>query len=76
MEPVVNGLEETFQNEVEFRSIDVNTSEGKKAFQVYALPGHPSYIILNPAGEVLWRGFGEQPGADLATQVESILQEK
>lgn len=74
MEPVVNGLEETYIEEVDFRAIDANTVDGQKAFRAYGLPGHPSYIILNPSGDVLWKGFGEQPLSDLADQIEEVVK--
>ena len=73
MEPVVNGLEETYRDQIEFRALDVNSVEGEKAFRAYALPGHPGFVLLNLEGEVLWKGFGEQGAESLATQLESFL---
>ena len=73
MEPVVNGLKETYQDRIEFRSVDVNTSEGEKAFRAYGLPGHPGYLLLNPAREVLWTGFGEQSRESIETQLKAAL---
>jgi mono/diheme cytochrome c family protein len=60
MTPVVNGLAEELAEVVDFRSLNAAFGEGEKAFNSYGLPGHPSYIILNPEGDVLWRGFGPQ----------------
>jgi hypothetical protein len=74
MEPVVNGLEETYQDQIEFRSVDVNTPEGEKAFRAYGLPGHPGYVLLNLAGEVLWIGFGEQSRENLEAQLNAALE--
>jgi hypothetical protein len=72
MEPVVNGLEEEYREQVEFRSLNANT-DGKQAFQAYALPGHPGYVILNSGGEVLWRGFGEQSRENIAVEIKLLL---
>lgn len=69
----MNGLEETYRDQIEFRSVDVNTAEGEKAFRAYGLPGHPGYVLLNPASEVLWMGFGEQSRESIETQVEAVL---
>ena len=59
MVPVVNGLEEVYSDEIEFRRIDANSTQGRPAFQYFGLQGHPSYVLLNPEGEVLWQGLGE-----------------
>lgn len=74
MLPVVNGLEEIYGNEIEFRRIDANSSEGKPVFQHYGLQGHPSYVLLNPEGEVLWRGLGEQSSEMLQEKIMSALK--
>ena len=74
MAPVVNGLEETYRSQVEFRSLNAGVPEGLQAFQAYALPGHPGYVLLNPAGEVLWRGFGELPEESISEQIHTFLE--
>ncbi|HUF39384.1 MAG TPA: hypothetical protein VMN57_12740 [Anaerolineales bacterium] len=74
MEPVVNGLEERYRDRIEFRALDANGPEGQTAFRAYALPGHPGFVLLNPEGDVLWKGFGEQSEENLAAQLESFLQ--
>ncbi|HLF90532.1 MAG TPA: hypothetical protein VI451_16410 [Anaerolineales bacterium] len=73
MEPVVNGLEEIYQEQIEFRALDANSLDGQKAFRAYALPGHPGFVLLNPAGEVLWKGFGEQSRESLEAQLEAAI---
>jgi hypothetical protein len=74
MEPVVNGLEATYQDQIEFRALDANSTDGQKAFRVYALPGHPGFVLLNPEGEVLWKGFGEQNRESLDAQLRAALE--
>jgi hypothetical protein len=73
MEPVVNGLETSYSDQVAFRSLDANSPEGQRAFRAFALPGHPSYVLVNPNGEVLWKGFGEQSAASLQTQLNEVI---
>lgn len=73
MAPVVNGLEETYRSLVDFRDVNAGVPEGLQAFQAYALPGHPGYVLLNPAGEVLWRGFGELPSETISAQLDDFL---
>ena len=74
MEPVVNELEENFDGLIEFRSLDAN-GEGKAAFRTYQLRGHPAYVLLNPSGEVLWSGLGEQPSDNIKKALETALGE-
>lgn len=69
MEPVVNGLEEKYQDQIEFRWIDANSLVGKTAYQAYVLRGHPTYVLLNPDGDVLWSGLGEVSRGSLEEQV-------
>jgi hypothetical protein len=74
MEPVVNGLEETYSEQIEFRALDANSVDGQQAFRVYALPGHPGFVLLNAEGEVIWKGFGEQSRESLEAQLRAVLE--
>jgi len=75
MEPVVNGLEEEFEADVEFRWIDAISTDGQKIFRSFNLRGHPSYVILNPEADVLWLGFGEQSRDIFIEQIRLALGE-
>ena len=75
MVPVVNGVEDKFSEQIEFRRIDANSVDGKQAFRVYGLRGHPAFVLLNPDGSVLWRGLGEQSKEDIERQLQVILSE-
>ena len=75
MEPVVNGLDHEYGDQVDFRKLDVN-GEGKSAFEAYRLLGHPSYIILNKNNEVVWSSVGVKSREDLENQVLSALRTK
>jgi len=69
MEPVVNGLEEELGARIEFQRIDANSRDGQEVFRSFNLRGHPSYVILNPEADVLWRGLGEQSRDILIEQI-------
>ncbi len=73
MVPVVNGLEEKYQDQVEFRKIDANSPTGKSAYQAYALRGHPGYVLLSPDGSTIWKGLGEQPVENLEEPIISVI---
>jgi hypothetical protein len=73
MTPVVNGLEAKFGSQISFRILNAGIGEGKDAFEFYRLPGHPSYVMLNPEGEILWQAFGPQSEATLETAMKEAL---
>ena len=74
MQPVVNGLEQTYADQIEFRELNANSPDGQQAFRAYALPGHPGYVLLDPQGEILWKGFGEQSRETIETQLKPALE--
>jgi len=73
MTPFVNGLETTFGEQVEIRFLNAAFGEGRSAFQNYGLPGHPSYVILDPQGEVLWSAFGPHLAGALEAKVGEAI---
>ena len=58
MQPIVDGLENKYQETVEFVRINASTTEGLETFNSYSLFGHPSYLILDDTGKVLWQSVG------------------
>ena len=73
MAPVVDGLEENYQDQVEFQRIDANSPTGNAAYQFYAIRGHPGFVFLSSDGTILWSGVGEQPAAILEEQILAVL---
>jgi hypothetical protein len=71
MQPIVDGLETEYHDLVDFKKINASTNEGLNIFNHYGLFGHPSYLILDEAGEILWQSVGEQP----EELIESALKE-
>ncbi len=57
--PIVDGLEEDFQEKITFIWLNAAVDQCRTTFRYYNLPGHPSFLLLNPVGDVLWSGFGE-----------------
>ena len=68
MQPVVDGLEGEYYDQIDFQQLDANSQDGRAAFQAYGLRVHPSYVIIDPEGAVLWLGLGEQ-SRDVVNQV-------
>ena len=73
MTPVVNGLCDEFDGRAAFVILNAAFGEGKDAFEAYKLPGHPSYVLLHPTGEVVWRAFGPQTEATLESALDDAI---
>lgn len=74
MRPIVNGLEEQYQAEVDFLSLNaLDNSQGETAFASYALRGHPSTVIVRPSGQVSSVHFGVVSREELDQGLQKAL---
>jgi hypothetical protein len=73
MKPVVNGLEEIHGGEIDFVWLNAGFGEGREAFLRFGLLGHPSYLLLSPDGEELWRGVGPFSAEELEQAIVTYL---
>ncbi len=73
MKPIVDGLKEDYGDRMAFLRLDAE-NEGRDAFTAYALRGHPSFVIIDTEGKVLWKGVGEQPRNRLEKGVRQALK--
>ncbi len=71
MMPIVDGLEEQYNEKVQFVRLNVN-AEGAEAFRELNLPGHPTVVIFNAVGEEVYRGFGVIPEAQLERELDAL----
>ena len=72
MTPIVDGLVAEYEEQVDFKFLNAAQGDGKRFFEFYGLPGHPSYILLSPEGEVIWRGFGPVSAEALGSEIEKL----
>ncbi|MBC8506476.1 MAG: hypothetical protein H8D34_16565 [Chloroflexi bacterium] len=73
MEPVVNGIEEKYFDDVEVMRLNANQGKGQEAFRFYRLQGHPSFVLLDFQGNITWSGLGVQTADTLEAQIEKQL---
>jgi len=73
MTPVVNGLQGEFEEAVDFMMLNAGVGTGKQIFESYALPGHPSFVLLEAGGNVAWRVFGPQSVEQIRTELEDAI---
>ena len=74
MQPIVNGLEAEFGDQMAFERRDANRAEGRAVMDVYGIRGHPSYIIVSPDGEALWSYTGVMAENVLRDQIVQNLR--
>lgn len=75
MQPIVNGLKENYGAEMAFVEVNAgDDGDGEAAFNQKNLPGHPAYLIVQPDGKELWRGFGEQNMDRLELAIQDTLE--
>jgi hypothetical protein len=73
MTPVVNGLQAEFAEAVDVLILNAGVGIGQQVFETYALPGHPSFVLLDAEGGTIWRAFGPQAAEELRTQLEGAI---
>ena len=73
MQPVVNGLEGDYGDRVIFLQLDAENA-GRDAFLAFGLRGHPSFVIIDTMGDVLWKSVGEQPRSQLEVGLQQALR--
>lgn len=74
MEPIVDGLEQQYGEQIAFQRLNVNLAEGKAALEYYRLRGHPAYVILDSDGKMRWTAVGQLPVNVLTLQLDKVLE--
>ncbi|MEM7031026.1 MAG: thioredoxin domain-containing protein [Chloroflexota bacterium] len=71
--PIVDGLEEQYQDQVAFVRIDAIAGDGPTIMDVYQISGHPTILLYDEAGNEVNRLFGPQPADVLDGAVQQLL---
>ena len=67
--PIVDGIEQTYENQLSVIRIDIHEAAGSILAAQYAFQYTPTFIFLDASGEELWRSVGSlDPSA-----IEEIL---
>ncbi len=71
----MNGLQEDYQNQVTFVSLNASDSaDGEAIFQNLGLPGHPSIVVYTADGEEAYRRFGIVTFDELDNTLIDVLE--
>ncbi len=73
MKPIVDGLQTDYGARVAFLQLDAQ-NEGREAFTAFKLRGHPSYVVIDADGQVLWQEVGVQPTDRLEAAIKGALR--
>jgi thiol:disulfide interchange protein len=70
MRPVVDGLQREYGERVAFAGVDYYNPSNRELSARYKVFGHPTFVVLNPEGEVVsqFTGFVEESELDAALQ--------
>lgn len=75
MQPIVNGFQEEYKEQMTFVSLNANDSgDGEALFQQLNLPGHPCIVIYTPDGVEVYRRYGIVSIDDLDETLVNILE--
>lgn len=61
--PVVDGLHSKLGARIRIARIDIGDDAGATVAQQYGIRGVPAYVLIDPAGKVLYRKHGGTPDA-------------
>jgi thioredoxin 1 len=73
MQPIVNGLQATYGEEIEFVFIDREAPENQEIVQKYRIRSQPIFIFLDAEGNILKRFDGPVPEELLIEAIEMAL---
>lgn len=70
MRPIVDGLEAE-NDTLDFFYLNARDGGmGERAFEAYSLRGHPTTLLVNENGDVLWEGVGIRERSELVEQIQ------
>jgi hypothetical protein len=72
MRPVVDRIKEDYAGQLKVVELNAN-SDGQEAFEAGNLPGHPAFVIVQPDGQEVWRGFGLVSEVDIYNAIDDAL---
>ncbi len=73
MQPIVDGLQAEYADQVAFVQLNVDTAEGARLRGHYSLRGHPAFVLVDSDGQVQWQGVGQMAEDALRAPIEALL---
>lgn len=73
MRPIVDGLEQDYDDRIDFRRYNIDSEEGEAWAGQYSLRGHPAFLLLDSQGQESWRYLGVIPRETIETELKAVL---
>jgi hypothetical protein len=73
MRPIVDGLEQGYDDRVDFRRYNIASEDGEAWASQYSLRGHPAFLLLDSRGQESWRYLGVIPREAIETELKAVL---
>ncbi|HHB91513.1 MAG TPA: hypothetical protein ENK60_09425 [Anaerolineae bacterium] len=70
----MNGLEQIYGDRVVFQRMNADEPDGRAALKAYKAPGHPTVVLIDAQGNVVWMRTGVLPESAYAEGIETLLQ--
>lgn len=74
MTPIVDGLEQSYGDQLVFRRIDAIEGDGPAIVREYRVPGHPTTLIFDSQGQEVQRFIGPQPAEVVEASILTIVE--
>ncbi|MCB0212472.1 MAG: thioredoxin family protein [Anaerolineae bacterium] len=75
MKPIVDGLEQTYGEQLVFKRINAIEGNGPAIMRDYRIPGHPTTLIFDSEGQEVQRFIGPQPVEAIEDIILTIVKE-
>lgn len=75
MQPIVDGLETEFEEQVTVIRLNVAEETNAQLHQQYGLRGHPAFVVLDGDGHVTVQFLGPQTAETLREAMTFVQQE-
>jgi len=73
MRPIVDGLEQDYNDRIEFRRYNIDSKAGEAWASQYSLRGHPAFLLLDSQGQESWRYLGVIPRETIEPELQAVL---
>jgi thioredoxin-like negative regulator of GroEL len=73
MTPIVNGLEQTYQDRIVVKRVNADVGSGPAMMSRYRIPGHPTLLVFDQNGQETRRFVGPQPTGVIAAELDKLL---
>jgi thiol-disulfide isomerase/thioredoxin len=74
MKPVVNELEQQYENRIEFRAIDIDDVANEEISRKYRVLGVPTYVFLDGNEELIFSRMGLRSKDRMIGDLDTLLQ--